>query len=371
METQPYHWHEISQSTDDTALDTSKAYAIFGDCVATDLLETSNDPSDLEHGGWWAVAQTFEGKFQAFRFATVRQLVDLSIPEASISFADPWQSSMSKDQYVSGVNAIRADIARGWVYQVNLCRVLTRTLHQPIDPAGLWQALNRGNPAPHGGALFIPATPSEAAVRISSFSPELFLRREEQSLLSSPIKGTATSDTELLEKDTAENIMIVDLIRNDFSHIAQAGTVRVTELLRVEPHPGLVHLVSDVVCQVRPNTSWIEILEAMTPPGSVSGAPKSSALEVIQRIETVDRGIYCGAFGWIDTTQNTAQLAVGIRTFWQTVVESDTADTSSVLHFGTGAGITWGSDPIQEWRETELKSAKLFALLEELAGSRP
>jgi para-aminobenzoate synthetase component 1 len=116
-------------------------------------------------------------------------------------------------------------------------------------------------------------------------------------------------------------------------------------------------LVSDVEGTLPINTGWIKIFAALLPPGSVSGAPKSSALEVIQRLENGSRGIYCGGFGWVDADDQTAELAVGIRTFWQGLQ----ASTKS-LHFGTGAGITWSSDPIGEWHETELKASRLLSV---------
>jgi para-aminobenzoate synthetase component 1 len=129
----------------------------------------------------------------------------------------------------------------------------------------------------------------------------------------------------------------------------------------VEKHPGLVHLVSSVRARLRPDTTWPDLLAATFPPGSVTGAPKHSALGIINRLEPVPRGPYCGAVGWVDSTRRTARLAVGIRTFW---FERDT------LRFGTGAGITWGSDPEGEWRETRLKANRLLTLASAQAGSR-
>src|SRR5690606_24123090 len=124
--------------------------------------------------------------------------------------------------------------------------------------------------------------------------------------------------------------------------------------------PGLVHLQSTVTARLAPELNWTPemwpaILEATFPPGSVSGAPKSSALRIISELESESRGPYCCAIGWIDPEKRQAQLAVGIRTFWW---ESDT----KLLKFGTGAGITWGSDPRQEWQETELKARRLIGL---------
>jgi para-aminobenzoate synthetase component I len=170
---------------------------------------------------------------------------------------------------------------------------------------------------------------------------------------SGPIKGTARTAADLLAKDHAENVMIVDLVRNDLGQVGVTGSVQVPELCTVEEHPGLVHLVSTVRARLRPDVGWAEILTATFPPGSVSGAPKSSALRLIGELEPVPRGPYCGAVGWVDADRREACLAVGIRTFWL---------GSGTLCFGTGAGITWRSDPQQEWDETELKAARLVAL---------
>jgi para-aminobenzoate synthetase component 1 len=207
--------------------------------------------------------------------------------------------------------------------------------------------LERGNPAPYAAVLDVPGA------RVVSASPELFIRRDGDVLTSAPIKGTAPTAEELLPKDTAENVMITDLVRNDLQRVCHPGTVEVTGLLRLERHPGLVHLVSTVQGRLRPGTGWAQVLDALAPPGSVSGAPKSSALRAIADLEPVPRGPYCGALGWVDADRGTACLAVGIRTFWW---------NRSRIHFGTGAGITWGSDPDAEWQETELKARRLLAL---------
>ena len=345
-----------------------QAIAIFGNQMATELLEVTSDIKRIDQGGWWAVTQTFEGKFAAYRFADVGPLDDAKLRELQRNQApvqdsgipvSSWKSSMSANVYQDAVNTIRQDIARGWVYQANLCRILTAPLNANLDVLGLWKLLRIHNPAPYLSALQIPAAVAgmESDVRIVSASPELFLSRQNQAVRTSPIKGTAPTGAELLEKDSAENIMIVDLVRNDLGQVCVPGTVKVVDLLRLEEHPGLVHLVSDVEGELPDDVTWSAILKALSPPGSVSGAPKSSALEVISRLETAPREIYCGGLGWVDSDKNIAQLAVGIRTFWQ-----EKSNGSSVLNFGTGAGITWGSDPQGEWDETELKASRLLGI---------
>lgn len=126
--------------------------------------------------------------------------------------------------------------------------------------------------------------------------------------------------------------MIVDLMRNDLGQICDHGTVSVTRLLSTEIHPGLAHLVSEITGELQADTTWPQVCEALLPPGSVSGAPKSSAQDVIFHNEPTKRGPYCGALGWVEDDQ--ALLSVAIRIFWS----SDNKE----LHFGTGAGITWG-----------------------------
>lgn len=337
--------------------------ARFGGTLATDLREVvdlTREPGRLDDGGWWAVAGTFEGAVTGYRFGTVTAAAP-PIPStgnqsagnqtAGSSWSGPgagsWTSSMGREHYLAGLQAIREHIGAGDVYQVNLCRMLTAPLPAAADPAELAAVLAVGNPAPYAGMLDL------GDEWIVSASPELFLRREGDLLWSAPIKGTAATADGFADKDFGENIMITDLVRNDLGRIAVPGTVVVTELLARENHPGLSHLVSTVRAELAPERGWADIFAATLPPGSVSGAPKIRALQVISELEPVPRGIYCGAFGYVDADRRTARLAVGIRTF---------AGSHGQIRFGTGAGITWGSDPAGEWAETELKAARLLAL---------
>lgn len=326
--------------------------AAFGGLLATGLREVTSDPAALDRGGRWAVVMSFEGQLSCARF-------DKWAPGLVDEVAGRWQgpepstyeSSMTRIEYEAAVREVKARIAAGDVYQANICRVLRARLPEPnqADPAALAVLLSRGNAAPFQGFVRLPGH----GIALATASPELFLRREGDVITSGPIKGTATRAEDLLEKDCAENIMIVDLVRNDLAIVSKPGSVEVPDLLSVEDHPGVVHLVSHVQARLRPGVGWGEILAAMFPPGSVSGAPKYTALKLINRLEPVDRGPYCGAVGWIDAEAGTAELAVGIRTFWIRDGE---------LHFGTGAGITWGSDPRAEWDETVLKSARLLSV---------
>ena len=323
-----------------------KDYFWMGGRLATHLEEISHDPAVLDDGRFWAIAITFEGEMTVARFSEV---TDSDFPQSSWQKLNSlWKASSSQDSYVNYVNSIRSEIADGSVYQVNACYELTNLLADPdVSLQGLFSELLRENPAPFSQYLRIPG------LEIASASPERLLSVDDGHVITSPIKGTIReSDAIFGDKDKAENLMIVDLMRNDLGQICKHGSIEVSDLFRTETHPGLKHLVSDIRGELQSGISWREILQAISPAGSVSGAPKSAALKTISRNEKQPRGIYCGALGWVHGDQ--AEIAVGIRTFWK-------AD-GGVLRFGTGAGITWGSDPLSEWRETQLKARKLISI---------
>jgi para-aminobenzoate synthetase component I len=337
--------------------------ARFGGLLATDLRDVTSDPAALDSAGWWAVVAGYEGGLVCARFGDVRPAPPrLPVPGAWRGPApQDWHSSLDRATYTDGVRRIRAYIAAGDVYQVNLCRVLSAALPDP-DPAHsdvdeLTALLAHGNPAPHAGTVRLPAH----GVEVATASPELYLRREGDTVTSGPIKGTGRTPDDFTPKERAENVMIVDLVRNDLGRVCATGSVGVPALCAVEAHPGLVHLVSTVRGDLAPahrHTAWGPLLAATFPPGSVTGAPKSSALRLIDTLETAPRGPYCGGIGWVDADRRTGSLAVGIRTFWI----DRAADGGPQLRFGTGAGIIWDSDPEREWAETELKASRLLAV---------
>ncbi len=331
-------------------------WAVFGDRLATEVAEVRHDVRGLG-SGFWALVVTFDGAVSAVRFARVRRVDPAAPPPPRIPWrplTGEWTTSLDRPEYLAAVREVRRRIAAGTVYQVNVCRVMSCPLPESADLDGLGHLLAQGNPAPYAARLALP----EAGLDIVSASPEAYLLRHAGHLVSRPIKGTAVTAQQLLPKDHAENVMIVDLVRNDLSHVCLPGTVRVDRLCAVEQHPGLVHLVSDVSGDQRDEATWADVLAASFPPGSVSGAPKSTALQAIRDLEPVARGPYCGAIGWVDGDAGEAALAVGIRTFW---AERD-ADGRRWLRFGAGSGITWPSDPADEWAETQLKAARLLGL---------
>lgn len=332
---------------------TARPFAYVDGRLATGLLEIRHDLEGLDSGGFWVVVVTFEGAITCARFAEVQTA---PLPTALWPGIDPglWTSSLDRKAYVNGVAMVRELIARGDVYQVNLCRVLSAPT-DASDLTGLAGVLAASHPSRYPALVCLPS----AGVQVCSASPELFLSRADGVVATRPIKGTGRTAADISPKDYAENVMIVDMARNDLGRIAETGSVDVPALCEVEQYPGLVHLVSTVRATLAKDVSWTEIFAATFPPASVSGAPKSSALRIIADLEPMARGPYCGAIGWVDADRSTAELAVAIRTFW---LDADQ------LRFGTGAGITWGSDPEGEWAETELKAELLLAAASKTRG---
>ncbi len=281
---------------------------------------------------------------------TRRLLADLLAPTGRALTAPaglaPWSSDLSQEAFEARVRAAIELIEAGECYQVNLTRRLTCPV--PADPLALFAGLTRHNPAPHGALI------RSGGISVVSASPERFLRRRGREVETRPIKGTAAEAAVLAAsaKDRAENVMIVDLARNDLGRVCEFGSVEVPELCVIEPHPGLHHLVSTVTGTLRAGVGTGALLRATFPPASVTGAPKPRVLQAIEDLEASPRGVYCGAVGWIDADREALDLNVAIRTF---------VTTPAGTELGVGAGIVADSDPAAEWRETELKVARLLS----------
>jgi len=281
----------------------------------------------------------------------------------------PWVPNRSQPAYLTSVRTIRELIAAGETYQVNH----TLRLRSPFrgDPLGLFGDLVRAQRADHAAYLDL----GDRAV--CSASPELFVHREGRTLTSRPMKGTigrhpdpefdalAAAHLTRSEKDLAENTMIVDMVRNDLSRIADPNSVRVPALYTVEPYPTLHPMTSTVVADSDAGLS--EEFDALFPAASITGAPKVRTTEVIEALEGDGRGVYTGAVGAI-APDGTMEFNIAIRTVW---VDRD----RGTAEYGVGGGIVWDSDPHEEWREVEHKSRVLgrarsdFRLLETMAWS--
>jgi para-aminobenzoate synthetase component I len=266
-----------------------------------------------------------------------------------------WDTSLPRDAYERAVERAIDYIRAGDVFQVNLSQRLRAPWRG--DPFALYGRLRETSGAP------FMALARLGGADVISASPERFLSVRGERIETRPIKGTRprgaspqadealAADLAASEKDRAENVMIVDLARNDLGRVARYGTVAVEDLCELERHPGLHHLVSTVSGRLREDVRPADVIRATFPPGSVTGAPKVRAMEIIDELEPVRRGPYCGAIGWIDAAGD-LELSVSIRTF---------VAAAGALHLHVGGAVTADSDPAQEWRETMHKAARLLA----------
>jgi para-aminobenzoate synthetase component 1 len=257
-----------------------------------------------------------------------------------------WQATWAKDDYASAIASVKDAIARGDVYQVNLVQHLAAPFEG--DPACLAERLGHLRP--------LHAAPLEGdGWAILSASPELFLARRGRRIWTMPIKGTRPADVrgELRgsEKDAAEHVMIVDLERNDLSRVCEPGSVRWPDLMTEQPLAGVTHLVTTVEGRLRRGVGLAEVLRATFPGGSVTGAPKISALDHIAAFEPVGRGASMGALGRVHPNGD-FDLALTIRTF---------AVADGRAHLWVGGGIVWDSDPLAEIEESWVKARPLLA----------
>lgn len=336
------------------------------------IIEGRAIPDSLS--GWWFGAYRFDGGvvggitedilrldarghwwYESASAATVPEWVGSALPGAGGSAWVAEWTAPEKQPHLIAIEHCLDAIRAGEVYQACVCTAYRGSL--------------RGTPVD----FFTDGADTMSSVKsaylqgdwgaIASFSPETFIRRRGDLVESSPIKGTLPASADPAElrasvKDVAENIMIVDLVRNDFGRVAIPGSVTVPELLSIHPAPGVWHLVSTVQARLRPATTDADLLAATFPPASVTGTPKRRAVELLHGWEQRQRDFYCGAIG-IATAEG-IDLNVAIRT-----VEI-APDGSTTL--GVGGGITIDSIPEREWQECRDKAASILALT---AASQP
>jgi para-aminobenzoate synthetase/4-amino-4-deoxychorismate lyase len=251
-----------------------------------------------------------------------------------------------RSDYEAAVAAAMSHIEAGNIYQANL--TFPAEVRFAGHPLALYAALRRRAQAPHGAVVFT------GTHWILSFSPELFFGIEAGRITTRPMKGTAprSADPEMLRADPkqrAENLMIVDLLRNDLSRVSRTGTVEVPELFAVETYPTVHQMTSTVTAELEPGVGPVDVLEAIFPCGSVTGAPKIRAMEIIAALETAPRGVYTGAIGRL-APDGEAEFNVAIRTL---VVRAG----ETVARMGLGSGIVADSRACDEWRECLAKGA--------------
>ena len=322
----------------------------------------------LEHKAWIVSTGIGEGGRErgddraAARLAWVRDRLTAPLPALAdhpTAASTPPRSNFERVEFEAAVARIRDYIAAGDVYQVNLAQ----RFHAAFvgSPLALYRRLRVRNPAPFGAYLEF------AGVAIASISPERFLRvdAETRTAEARPIKGTrprgVTPEADVAlarelvasEKDRAENVMIVDLLRNDLGKVCRSGSIAVPQLFALESHPTVHHLVSTVTGVLRDGADGFDLLRAAFPGGSVTGAPKIRAMQIIAELERAPRGVYCGAIGYVSTT-GAMDFNIPIRT----VVLHN-----GVATFHAGAGIVWDSTPAAEYQETLAKARSMIEAL--------
>lgn len=280
-----------------------------------------------------------------------------------------WEPTVTIDEYHAAIASIKQSIEKGDTFQANYTIRLHSKFHG--DDLALFQKLKRAQSSNYCAYI------NTGEHSILSASPELFFHIENEEITTRPMKGTVLRGKTVLEdeenarwlyhseKNRSENVMIVDLLRNDLGRIAEQGSVHVTKLFEIEHYPTVHQMTSTVKAKIRPNTSYVDIFKALFPCGSITGAPKISTMEIIADLESTPREIYCGAIGYF-TPSGEAVFNVPIRTV---VIDQQTGQAT----YGVGGGITWDSTAEGEYHEVLAKASFLekevpeeFQLLESI-----
>jgi aminodeoxychorismate synthase component I len=265
---------------------------------------------------------------------------------------------LSGDEFTEGVARIKEWIAAGHIYQANLSHAFAAEVTG--DLFGLYETLREVSPAPMAAYLALDGR------EILSSSPETFLKISGRGIETRPIKGTrprfadpdedrrSAFDLQTSPKEISELVMITDLLRNDLGQVCEFGSIEVAEMLQLETFEQVHHLVSTVTGTLRPDVDALAAIAACFPGGSITGAPKKRAMEIIQELEQAPRGVYCGAIGWLGYNGETS-LSIAIRTLVR---------SGSRLVYQVGAGIVADSDPQKEYEETLHKAAGIRLAVE-------
>ncbi|BBD01968.1 MULTISPECIES: aminodeoxychorismate synthase component I [Sphingobium] len=297
------------------------------------------------------------GLFEGVRLIPSADLPGL-LPDPSGATVGPLRPLVDEAAYAAAFGRVQDYIHAGDIYQVNLTFPCDVALSG--DPMALYAAIRPRAAAGYGGVI------RTGGQSILSFSPELFFTQVRGQLTARPMKGTATRAADPVEdeaqmrwlesdaKQRAENLMIVDLLRNDLSRVSQAGSVTVPDLFKVETYPTVHQLVSTVRARILPGLSPVDVLRILFPCGSITGAPKVRAMEIIDAVEPHPRGVYTGTMGWIDP-EGDAAFNVAIRTLC-------VKEGAGVGRLGLGSGVVADSDCASEWAEC-LAKGRFLSLL--------
>ncbi len=290
----------------------------------------------------------------------VKEIDSLPIRQSKAGGIGPVKEVMTRKEYLDSVKKAMGHIGRGDIYEVNICQEFYSS-GESFDPGQTWLSLIEESPTPFSCYYNL------GDKYLLCASPERFMKKTSNRIISQPIKGTAArgnnarEDEEFLmklatdPKERAENIMITDLVRNDLSVIAERGSVKVDELCRIYPFPRVFQMQSTISALLPPQTSLVDIIRALFPMGSMTGAPKIRSMEIIEQYERSRRGLYSGAVGYI-TPQNDFDFNVVIRSIQYN-------HKSKELSFMVGGAITSLSDPEKEFAECMLKAGAIMKIL--------
>ncbi|WP_210472917.1 aminodeoxychorismate synthase component I [Vibrio crassostreae] len=289
----------------------------------------------------------------------MQQLVQSKPTHAAFGLTTPWQSNMSEESYATKFDSVQEYLLSGDCYQINLAQRFNAQYQGSEWLA--YDKLEQYNSAPFSGFIRL------ANCAIISVSPERFLELKDNVIETKPIKGTRprsddhviddanAQDLAIADKDQAENLMIVDLLRNDIGRVAKPGTVHVPKLFDIESFPAVHHLVSTIRADLDDQYSATDLLRACFPGGSITGAPKVRAMQIIEELEPHRRSAYCGSIGYI-SRNGRMDTSITIRTL---VAENNT------LYAWAGGGVVFDSDCASEYQETLDKLSRILPVLED------
>jgi para-aminobenzoate synthetase component 1 len=305
--------------------------------------------------------QVLVSSYSADPSVLMRQVLNMPILPVVASTTVSLTASMDRTDYINRVNALKSHIHRGDCYEINFCQEFS-SKNTSIDPAGVFRSLTEISPNPFSVYYKLDE------MHLLCASPERFLRVESGTVLSQPIKGTAArnlSDPEADKalassltnsmKERSENVMVVDLVRNDLSKVCKPGSVEMEELFGVYSFPQVHQLISTIKGEMVEGLNWIDAIQAAFPMGSMTGAPKKRVLELIAEYELVNRGIFSGSVGYCTPSGN-ADFNVVIRSILYN-------SANQYISFLVGSGITWYADAANEYDECLLKAEAMMKAL--------
>ncbi len=315
-----------------------------------ELVLELNDRSVMIHGQAAAILSVYQDILDCSA-----SLTEKAVPSINI------RHKISREEYISIIEKLRRHIARGDCYEINFCQEFFAE-NAEIDPLNIYHRLTELSPNPFSALYKLNGLFCLCA------SPERYLKKEGNKIISQPIKGTsqrytADADADELarkhliesEKEKSENVMVVDLVRNDLSKICKPGSVKVDELFAVYSFPQVHQMISTISGEVKDEMSWIDCVEATFPMGSMTGAPKKKVMELIEQYEQTKRGLFSGAIGYVKPGGN-FDFNVVIRSIFYNA-------KNRYLSFQAGGGITYNSVPEQEYEESLLKVKAMMKIL--------